>query len=204
MNYMWLTIGWVLYFTLHSVLAADGAKGLVISMMGSSLRWYRLFYSVFSTGALIVLVFYGATIPAAYFFERTELLRYVSLVFTTFGVMTIRLAFKQFQLKSFVGFTPETGSTLKREGILKRIRHPILSGIILITLGYFIFIPNLPTLVSCLCILGYLPMGVWLEEKKLIKFFGEEYLQYKREVPAFIPKIKMSFGAKARDVSRYD
>jgi protein-S-isoprenylcysteine O-methyltransferase Ste14 len=189
MNYMWLTIGWVLYFTLHSVLAADGTKDLVKNMMGSSLRWYRLFYSVLSTGALVVLLFYGATIPAEYFFERTELLRYVSLMFTTFGVMTIRLAFKQFQLKSFVGFTPETGSTLKREGILKRVRHPILSGIILITIGYFIFIPNLPTLVSCLCILVYLPIGVWLEEKKLIKFFGEEYLQYKREVPAFIPKF---------------
>ncbi len=189
MNYMWLIAGWVAYFALHSALAADEVKAAVSRAIGPTFRFYRLFYSLFSTGALVVLLFYGATIQTDYFFERSELLRYVSLMFTTFGVMTIRLAFKQFQLKPFLGFSGETGTTLKREGILKHVRHPILSGIILITIGYFIFIPNLPTLVSCVCILVYLPIGVSLEEKKLIKAFGEEYLQYKREVPAFIPRF---------------
>ncbi len=189
MNYMVLIAGWLIYFTLHSVLAANGPKEAIKRMTGGAFRFYRLFYSIFSTVGLVAILFYGASIPATYYFERTEVLRYVSLMLSTFGVMTIRLAFKQFELKSFLGFTPEKGAALLRAGILKRVRHPIISGIILITIGYFIFIPNLPTLVSCVCIIVYLPIGVWLEEKKLIAAFGEEYLQYKREVPALIPRF---------------
>jgi len=189
MNYMWLTVGWLVYFTLHSLLAADSTKEFAKRLTGSLFRFYRLAFSIFSTGGLVALLFLGASIPATYFFERTELLRYVSLMFTTFGVMTIRLAFKQFEFKSFVGFSTETPA-LKREGILKHVRHPIISGILLVTIGYFIFIPNLPSLVSCVCILIYVPIGVWLEEKKLIRMFGEDYLQYKRDVPAIIPGFR--------------
>jgi protein-S-isoprenylcysteine O-methyltransferase Ste14 len=189
MNYILLTTGWIVYFALHSLLAADGMKGSAKRVMGALFRFYRLGYAIFSTGGLVALLFFGAAIPTPYFFERTELLRYLSLVFTTFGVMTIRLAFKQFDFKSFVGFSTET-ATLKRDGILMHVRHPIISGILLITIGYFVFIPTLPTLVSCVCILVYLPIGIRLEEQKLIRTFGEEYLQYKREVPAVIPRFR--------------
>ena len=37
--------------------------------------------------------------------------------------------------------------------------------------------------------LVYLPIGIRLEEHKLIAQFGEEYRRYRREVPALFPKL---------------
>jgi protein-S-isoprenylcysteine O-methyltransferase Ste14 len=56
-------------------------------------------------------------------------------------------------------------------------------------LGYFLFEPTLANLASALCIFLYLPLGIYLEEKKLIQQYGDRYIQYKKEVPAILPKI---------------
>jgi protein-S-isoprenylcysteine O-methyltransferase Ste14 len=35
----------------------------------------------------------------------------------------------------------------------------------------------------------YLPIGIALEERKLIAAFGEDYVRYRREVPALFPRL---------------
>jgi protein-S-isoprenylcysteine O-methyltransferase Ste14 len=188
MNYVILASGWVVYFLLHSLLAAKRVKALVKPGMG---RYYRLIYSVFATGGLVALLIFNGSFESPGFFESAGLVRYLSLVLTTFGVMTMQLAFRQYRLKSFLGFAEEKDE-LKIEGILKNVRHPIYSGLILVTTGFFLFIPNIATLVSCVCILLYLPVGIYLEERKLIAMFGEKYLRYKEQVPSLFPKIFFS------------
>lgn len=160
-------------------------------MLGSAYRSYRLFYSIISSVGLVGLLVLNGSIPSPYFFDKSGLVRYLSLMLTTFGVMTIQIAFRQYRLKSFVGFSQESNE-LKIEGILKYIRHPILAGLILITMGFFLFIPNLPTLISCLSIFIYLPIGIYLEEKKLKAMFGEPYTRYKASVPAIIPALPLN------------
>jgi methanethiol S-methyltransferase len=39
------------------------------------------------------------------------------------------------------------------------------------------------------CTLVYLVAGIYLEEQKLIKVFGERYLDYRKKVPMLIPRI---------------
>jgi protein-S-isoprenylcysteine O-methyltransferase Ste14 len=141
--YYYLIGGWVLYFVLHSVLATENAKRSV----GFSPRTYRLLYSIFSTVALVGLLVLGGSITAKPFFDNEGIVRYVSLMITTFGVMTIQVSFRQYRLKSFLGLADEQEG-IKIDGILKYIRHPIYAGIILVTGGFFFFIPNLPTLIS--------------------------------------------------------
>jgi protein-S-isoprenylcysteine O-methyltransferase Ste14 len=68
------------------------------------------------------------------------------------------------------------------------VRHPILAGLILIVLGFFFFIPNLPTAISCVCVLLYIPIGIYIEEKKLIATYGDQYVEYQKKVPAILPK----------------
>jgi protein-S-isoprenylcysteine O-methyltransferase Ste14 len=137
---------------------------------------------------LIALLYLNGSIESEYFFPNEGVMRYISLIFTAFGVILIQLAFRQYSLKAFLGLEQEKDGLLQTEGILKSVRHPIYSGIVLIVIGFFVFIPNLPTLISCLCIFGYLPIGIYLEEQKLIKHYGESYLKYKKQVPALIPR----------------
>jgi methanethiol S-methyltransferase len=187
MEYVFLIGGWILYFGLHSLLAASSVKRSAEHRLGKGFRYYRLGYSLISLVGLVGLLFLSGSIPAAYFFSSEGVIRYVSLVFTTFGVILIQVSFRQYNLKGFLGLEPEA-QHLRSDGILRWVRHPIYSGVILITVGFFLFIPNLPSLVSCLCILAYLPVGIMLEEKKLISSFGEAYRSYRKEVPALIPR----------------
>jgi len=170
--YLILVGGWVLYFVLHSAMAG---------------RTNRIVYVLISTAGLLALLFYNGSIHSLKFFNSDGPFRWISLAFTIAGVMIIQTSFRQFNFKGFVGLTDEKRE-LKTDGILGVIRHPIQAGIILIVLGFFFFIPNLPTLLSCLCILIYIPIGLYFEEKKLVAIYGDQYVKYRNEVPAMIPK----------------
>ncbi len=188
MDYVYLMSGWVIYFVLHSVLAAEGVKHWARNVFGRAFRFYRLIYTLISAGGLVALLIFNGSILSGILFESVGAVRYLSLMFTTFGVMAVQLAFRQYRLKSFVGLAEEKNE-LKIEGILKYVRHPIYTGLILITMGLFLFIPTIATVISCICILAYLPIGISLEEKKLMAAFGESYISYKKNVPALVPKI---------------
>lgn len=170
-EYVILVGGWLLYFVLHSAMAG---------------RTNRIVYVLVSTAGLLALLFYNGSIHSLKFFVSEGPVRYVSLVLTTFGVMIIQTSFRQYNFKGFVGLGTEKPE-LKTEGVLQYVRHPIQAGIILIVLGFFFFIPNLPTLISCACILIYIPIGLYFEEKKLVALFGDQYIEYKKKVPAIIP-----------------
>lgn len=182
-QYLLLVGGWVVYFALHSVLARDSVKSKFPP------RAFRIFYVLFSTGGLLWLLFYNGSIHSLKFFVNEGPIRYVSLMLTTFGVMTIQSSFRQYSFKGFVGLADEKRE-LHTDGVLQYVRHPILAGLILIILGFFFFIPNLPTTLSCICVLMYIPIGIYLEEKKLIATYGNQYIEYKKRVPALIPFLK--------------
>lgn len=193
MTYGVLAGGWIAYLTLHSVLASETLKRSAQQGLGKYYRFYRLGYSIIATAGLVVLLIINGSIPAEYFFEPSGIPRFFSLVLTTSGVIIMQRAFRNYRLKAFLGFVPEE-NRLRRSGILAWVRHPIYSGLILITLGFFLFIPNLPTLITCSSILLYLPIGIYLEEKKLIGEFGEAYVNYRKEVPALLPRWKQLAG----------
>jgi len=180
-EYILLIGGWTLYFALHSVLAMDSVKSKFPP------RVFRLFYVLISTGGLLGLLFYNGSINSLKYFVSDGPIRYVSLMLTTLGVMIIQSSFRQYSFKGFVGLGEEK-KELRTDGVLQFVRHPILAGLILVTIGFFFFIPNLPTLISCACILLYIPIGIFLEEKKLIAIYGDQYLDYKKRVPAIVPE----------------
>lgn len=182
-SYFFLVIGWVAYFVLHSVLASAAVKKRY------GFRGYRIVYTIFSAVGLLAMLFYNGSIAAAPFFVSQGPPRYISLMLTTFGVMLIQSSFRQYSFREFIGLTQESAQ-FSKEGVLKHIRHPIYAGTILVIVGFFLFIPTLPTLVSCLCMLLYIPIGIMLEEKKLIAMYGNDYLEYISKVPALFPRLK--------------
>jgi protein-S-isoprenylcysteine O-methyltransferase Ste14 len=178
--YVVLAGGWLVYFALHSLLAAERIKSRFAPQL------FRVFYVLFATGGLLALMFYSSSIHSLNFFASEGPARWVSLILTIFGVMVIQTSFRQYSLKGFVGLKEEK-KELQTHGVLEYIRHPIQAGIVLIVIGFFFFIPNLPTLISCLCILIYIPIGLYFEEKKLVALYGDQYIQYRKRVPAIIP-----------------
>jgi protein-S-isoprenylcysteine O-methyltransferase Ste14 len=76
-------------------------------------------------------------------------------------------------------------------GIYNRIRHPQ-------TLGEMPMFPAIAFLVNSwflvivltVYIIVYTPLMIYVEEKDLIRRFGDDYRQYQKEVGMFFPKIK--------------
>ena len=181
---------WALFYTIHSLLASNGIK----SKVALNPTTYRLIYSLFSTLSFAFILLLGASIYSAFVLPPSPITTYIGLMLATFGLFVIKRSFRNYSLRVFLGLKKESQSdqTLKKDKLQSKIRHPLYTGTILLFLGYFIYNPLLVNLVSLVALLAYLPFGIRLEEKKLIQQFGDEYLQYKKDTPALIPKIKFS------------
>lgn len=83
---------------------------------------------------------------------------------------------------------------LVTSGIYSRVRHPQYSGLFLISIGLMIQWPTLATLLLWPVMFMVYYRLAMKEERKMIELFGERYLEYKKSVPAFIPR----FWAKKR------
>ncbi|HKW13652.1 MAG TPA: isoprenylcysteine carboxylmethyltransferase family protein [Candidatus Krumholzibacteria bacterium] len=80
------------------------------------------------------------------------------------------------------------GHQLITSGPYRIVRHPIYCGMFMIMLATALVISHWLGLV--IAVVLYTIGAVWriaIEEKLLIETFGNQYLEYKRKVPAFIP-----------------
>lgn len=75
-------------------------------------------------------------------------------------------------------------------GLYKLVRHPLMLGFIIaiwatpdLTVGHLFF----AVMVSL-----YIAMGIWFEERDLVREHGEDYLKYRRGVRAIVPLPKRS------------
>lgn len=189
-KYILLILGWAGYFFLHSLLASNSVKKSFENLLGKFFRFYRLFYSFISIVGLFLMLLLNGSIPSSQLITTGNITRYFSLMLATVGVLIIKAAFKQYSLGGFLGLKNDSEEKIQSDGILNHIRHPLYSGTILLVIGFWLFSPNITTLISVGCIFIYLPIGIYLEEKKLISKYGEAYLDYKKKIPALIPKIK--------------
>ena len=83
----------------------------------------------------------------------------------------------------------KAGHHLIRTGPYRIVRNPMYTGMLAALVGAAIAIGLLMAFIA----LGIIVIGIWLkikaEEEILEEKFGDEYLQFKREVKALIPSI---------------
>ncbi len=174
---------WVVYYALHSYLALSSVK----TRVPLSAQAYRLLYSAFSGLGLLFILFFGASLESSFIIAPSETTTYLGLILAGTGVLLIKRAFRSYSFRGFIGFKKEDTTTLHTSGLQSRMRHPLYTGTVLLVGGYLIFNPLLVNLVTFASLMLYLPLGIRLEEKKLIEQFGETYEKYRQQVPALFP-----------------
>jgi protein-S-isoprenylcysteine O-methyltransferase Ste14 len=83
----------------------------------------------------------------------------------------------------------EPTQSLVVQGVYRHVRNPMISGVLFVLLGESVLTASLPLfwwfLVFAFINATYIPL---LEEPGLVKRFGEDYLDYKRNVPRWVPR----------------
>ena len=121
----------------------------------------------------------------------------LSIIFLVFGIIIIFLM--GIELIRKAKFTPKkmgvdpTPIKLVKTGLYKYIRHPIYTGCILTYLGYSL----LQNAILCISIITPLFIIILFlkakqEERDLVNEFKDEYIEYKKSVGMFLPKIRFS------------
>ena len=86
-----------------------------------------------------------------------------------------------------IEISPKT-KNLVVSGPYKNTRNPMLFGAFLIYLAFTLFINSLTSLVIvCAIFVFMLTVVVKMEEKRLLKDFGDQYEEYRKKVSKFIP-----------------
>lgn len=78
---------------------------------------------------------------------------------------------------------------LVTSGLYRYIRHPQYTGLFLITVGMLIQWPTLITVIMWpILMVKYLRLAK-SEEQDMIEASGENYVEYRKQVPAFFPSL---------------
>jgi protein-S-isoprenylcysteine O-methyltransferase Ste14 len=190
-SYIYLAILWGVYFSFHSLLARQWVKQHIYEQLRVSARLYRMVYSVTALAGLLALLFYTMQLSAGRWFHPFAGIRFISLMLASWGVIIIRLCFRQYSWKQFIGFEEEkNGARLETGGLLKYVRHPMYAGTILIITGFWLYVPTTAMLITSIVTIVYIFVGIRLEERSLVQKFGTQYEEYKKKVPMLVPFLR--------------
>ncbi|MCW5907790.1 MAG: DUF1295 domain-containing protein [Chitinophagales bacterium] len=188
-----LVLLWVLFFSSHSLLAANALKNAARRLSPSFYRFYRLTYNVLSLlflAAILYIIFYCHELN--YVFDPNRISSVAAIVFLISGAVVTMLSFRNYDLREFTGIkqlkeqTPQP-SKLVIKGLNMYVRHPLYFGLLLFILGFFLWQPTQMNLVSLAIIYCYIYIGIKLEEKKLVEEFGDDYRTYQQQVKMLLP-----------------
>ena len=184
---------WIVFFGFHSLLASGKVKA-VITNFGRNYRiYYRAGYNTLSFLLLIPVLYTYLNTPSLWIFSPNVISVSGGIIFILSGGYIIVDSFKNYNTAEFLGtyqikFHEEYKATgFSKHGWNNVVRHPLYFGSILLIVGLFIAIPVQKMAVSATLGLAYLIVGTSWEEKKLVKEFGDQYLEYRREVSMLLP-----------------
>lgn len=111
-------------------------------------------------------------------------LHFLSDGFVAAGFIIIASAWK-------ILYEAQKTEKLATSGLYALLRHPQYDGFILVMIGFLLQWPTILTLIMFpILVFMYVRLTLY-EEKEMEKQFGQEYLQYAKRTPRFIPKFSI-------------
>jgi protein-S-isoprenylcysteine O-methyltransferase Ste14 len=190
--YVPLFLTWLLFGILHSLTAANSFKLRVLNRWKPLALYYRLLYNGFALLTFLPVWLAYQEAPRQYVtsWRGSEVGGWAVLVT---GLAVGLVALRGYDLAEFTGWpvrpmNAEYG-VLRQQGLLRLIRHPLYSAILLVLAGLFLREPAWANLLFGGFAFLYIRIGIYFEERKLIAVFGDQYRQYKGRVPMLVPFI---------------
>jgi protein-S-isoprenylcysteine O-methyltransferase Ste14 len=190
-----------LFAVQHSVMARPGFKRLWTRIVPRDIE--RSTFVLFASVALALLCWQWRPLPQSVWLIEDPIAAKALLVVSWCGWGLVLLStflishFHLFGLSQ--GFARLLGRQLPEPEFVapflyKWLRHPIYAGFILafwaaprMSLGHLFF---------AVATTGYIFVGIWLEERDLIAYFGDRYRQYRATVGMLVPKVRLAATRK--------
>jgi methanethiol S-methyltransferase len=187
---IWLLFVITLWGIVHSLLASNETKNFFRRTLGNGhMRSYRLLYNLFALISFLPILYLMIILPDRMLYE-------VPAPFDLFmrlgqGISLILLGVAAFQtdLLSFAGvrqiIEEEKRGPLMTGGLYRYVRHPLYTfGLLTLWLSPGM---SMNSFVVYLALSVYILIGIIFEERKLVREFGDEYVNYRSVTPMLIP-----------------
>jgi protein-S-isoprenylcysteine O-methyltransferase Ste14 len=197
-SYLLLIVLWLSWCGLHSVLICIPVTSALEMLLGAYFRFYRLAYNLISIVTLIAPVLVSLSLQSSetLVFVWTGMYQMVRVFLIAAALFLFVSGGKQYDIRHFLGISQvltkrnshllNDGTVFTVSGISTVVRHPwYLGGILIIWSAPKFFFPS--TVITAVILSGYFLVGTLLEERKLVKHFGESYRAYQREVSMLFP-----------------
>jgi protein-S-isoprenylcysteine O-methyltransferase Ste14 len=181
----------VIFSLIHSLLADHRIKSRAEQVLPDMDRWYRLAYSILA--ALMVLPFFYILIflPDEVLYVVAEPWMWLMVSGQIASVVCLLAALRQTGLSYFLGLSQLLGQAappeLVTDGFYCHLRNPLF-----LFAALFLWLTPLMTanlLAFNILATVYFYAGARHEERSLKEEFGQEYEEYRRRVPMFIPRM---------------
>jgi methanethiol S-methyltransferase len=179
---------------LHSAMISISVTDYLKRSLGPKFRYYRLFYNVISVLTLVPVVAFAHAVRTQPIFSWDGYMRTVQVLLLGTSGLLFFLGARHYDARQLLGIKQIQEGTsnkaitdsgkLDTSGVLGMVRHPWYSGgMLLIWAGQM----DVSTIIVNIIFTAYLIAGALLEERKLVREFGEEYRAYQKRVSMFIP-----------------
>lgn len=175
---------------IHSLLAVPAVKRILTNKNHSSQQIYRLFYNLISLATLVWVMTSYRNTPVLFVAPGVwSLIMYLIQA----ALLAILLkCLRQSGVAEFLGL-PNFGATANRptrlitNGCYGIVRHPLY----LFSMLFFLFNPIVTSrwLIFSTFSAIYFVFGALIEERRLLREFGDEYKNYQQKVPFIIPDL---------------
>jgi len=184
----WLVnLGWLLLFGLqHSGMARANFKNSWTRIIPTHLE--RSVYAATSGLLLLVMVFSWQPLPGVPFWRGPLVLTAVPLL-AGLGLAFVNGQFDHAGLvglrQAWEGGRDPTPERLLVVGPYRYLRHPLMACLLVLLWVQPVMTPTLALLSGGLTL--YVLIGLWFEERDLLRRFGAAYAAYRERVPALVP-----------------
>lgn len=189
----WLIVTIALWGILHSLLASLGFKRFLRRVWGDGfMKFYRLLYNIFAVLSLVPVLYLMVSLPDKSLYQIPAPWNYLMLAGQVVSTLLLFVAVMQTDILSFAGLRQlleeEKTGTLVTSGLYRSVRHPLYTFSLLIL--WFSPSMSMNSFIIYAGLTIYVLIGIYFEERKLLREFGPAYAQYKSVTPMLIPALK--------------
>lgn len=199
-----LSFGFVIYFAIHSWLASLRFKKFVARRWPAFMPAYRLTYNLVAVILIIPLLWLMNLNPGPILWQWTGMMAIIMKGIMIIAIGGFLLSLRSYDNRVFLGWTQwqnrhqgtEDPDRLFISSLHRFVRHPWYFFMLVIL---WVQDMHLAQLITYSIFTLYLVIGSRLEERKLIKQFGEAYQRYCQQVPGLLP---LPWRSLSRDEAR--